>query len=213
MAQFKKLVALPAYNEEKTIGNILEKLVKLGHFYILVVDDGSYDDTAKIANSKSVHVISHKKNLGYEETLNTAYSYALCNRFDSICFFDADGEHHVSDLTKFEFLDGNCLVKLGNRSSTNRLGEAVAKKLGSFIFGIDDPYCGMRSYNLKFLNDSDLPRPGDKIGTRLPRFISKKYGRNTIRNIPIDVSKRRDASRFSDNSLKANIFLLLNIIF
>ncbi|HDK41054.1 MAG TPA: glycosyltransferase family 2 protein, partial [Nitrospirae bacterium] len=88
------LVIIPAYNEEKVIGSVLEGIKKTGPVYdILVVDDGSSDRTAEMARESGVKVISHLFNLGYGAALQTGYKYALRKGYDTIVQLDGDGQH------------------------------------------------------------------------------------------------------------------------
>ena len=87
---------IPAYNEEKTIGEIIDRAKKFVD-EIIVVDDGSVDNTRKIALKHKAIVISHGKNKGYIEALRTGFRYANGNIFVTI---DADGEHDPNDIPK-----------------------------------------------------------------------------------------------------------------
>ena len=62
---------MPAYNEERTIGNVLDALKREGYSKVIVVDDGSSDKTADIARSKGAVVMSHPKNMGLGAALRT----------------------------------------------------------------------------------------------------------------------------------------------
>jgi len=87
---------IPAYNEEKTIGEIIDRARKFVD-EIIVVDDGSTDNTRKIALKHKAIVISHRNNKGYIEALKTGFKYANGNIFVTM---DADGEHDPNDIPK-----------------------------------------------------------------------------------------------------------------
>lgn len=91
-----KLVSLiiPAYNEEKTIGNVIREAAAIKEIEeIIVVDDGSKDKTAQVAKECGVEVISHHKNMGKGEALRTGISAA---EGDILLFLDADWENITS---------------------------------------------------------------------------------------------------------------------
>jgi len=98
------LIVIPAYNEEKNIGAVLDELLKLRRhhvkFDVLVVDDCSTDKTGQIASSKGALVIRHKENLGEEAGIQTGLKYALENRYDTVVKIDGDGQHDPWDILK-----------------------------------------------------------------------------------------------------------------
>ena len=94
----KKLLALiPAYNEEKSIKTVI-KNIKNTVNGILVVDDGSSDNTSKYAKECSVEVITFKENKGKGVAIREGYKYFINSSYD-ICFiFDADGQYRKEDI-------------------------------------------------------------------------------------------------------------------
>ncbi|MBD3247712.1 glycosyltransferase [Candidatus Falkowbacteria bacterium] len=88
---------LPAYNEQRRIGEVLKKLKFLG-YNIVVVDDGSRDDTEALARSESVVVIKHFINRGQGAALETGNQYALAQGADVIVHFDADGQFFAEEI-------------------------------------------------------------------------------------------------------------------
>lgn len=100
-AEHKVLIAIPAWDEEKSIGGVLDEVKALyPYFDVLVINDGSSDSTAQIAREKGVKVIDHNGNLGYTATIQTGRVYALENGYDFLIFIDADGQHRVSDISR-----------------------------------------------------------------------------------------------------------------
>ena len=90
-------IVIAAYNEGEAIGPVLEAIV--GRFAgVLVVDDGSKDDTAAIARASGATVIVHPVNLGQGAALQTGITYALRSGADFIVTFDADGQHDADDV-------------------------------------------------------------------------------------------------------------------
>lgn len=94
-------IVIPAYNERKYLGRFLEKLAKVGH-HLIVVDDGSKDKTAEVAQQFTKQIIVHEQNLGKGAAMRTGAKYA----FDvldaqAIIFMDGDDQHHPEDLKKF----------------------------------------------------------------------------------------------------------------
>jgi glycosyltransferase involved in cell wall biosynthesis len=95
----KVLVAIPAWNEENTIADVLREIkVLYPDFDVLVVNDGSDDATASIAEEVGAKVVSHNGNLGYTAAIQTGRVCALEGGYDFLVFIDADGQHRVSDI-------------------------------------------------------------------------------------------------------------------
>lgn len=93
-------IVIPAYNEQKTIGEVIKSLKREGWRNILVVDDGSRDETASIARRNGAVVVSHEKNLGLGAALRTGFREALRLGADAVVTFDADGQHDARDVEK-----------------------------------------------------------------------------------------------------------------
>jgi len=94
------LVVVPAFNEVKSIGQVVNQVVTFG-FQTLVVDDGSIDQTADIARQHGAHVVSLPLNSGVGGALRCGFRYAVENGFAAVIQCDADGQHlpnHLSDL-------------------------------------------------------------------------------------------------------------------
>lgn len=97
----KVLLALPACNEEQSIGGVLEELKAIYlHFDILVINDGSNDSTAQVARDKGAKVIDHNGNLGYTAAIQTGRVYALESGYDFLVFIDADAQHRALDISR-----------------------------------------------------------------------------------------------------------------
>jgi dolichol-phosphate mannosyltransferase len=91
---------IPAYNEAKRIAPVIDK-IKKHCSNVLVVDDGSSDNTSDIAKSKNVHVLRHVINLGKGAALKTGCDYAVKNNAQKIVLIDADGQHDPAEIPRF----------------------------------------------------------------------------------------------------------------
>ncbi|MCM1191372.1 MAG: glycosyltransferase family 2 protein [Butyrivibrio sp.] len=101
--QKKLLIIIPAYNEEKNIGDTLETLEAAGipaWADILVMNDASGDRTAEIVKQKNYPVVTHVYNLGYGSGLQVGYKYAVSRGYEYVIQMDADGQHAVSNIKK-----------------------------------------------------------------------------------------------------------------
>lgn len=97
------LIIIPAYNEEKNIGDTLEGLKAAGIFEwadILVMNDASKDRTEEIVRQHGCQVVTHVYNLGYGSGLQIGYKYAVRKGYEYVIQMDADGQHAVSNVKK-----------------------------------------------------------------------------------------------------------------
>lgn len=97
----KILLLIPAYNEEMNIGKVLKQLKEqkiTDKIDILVVDDGSRDQTAEVARSLGVKVICQVFNMGYGAALQTGYKYGVDKGYEYLLQMDADGQHDIKNL-------------------------------------------------------------------------------------------------------------------
>jgi len=92
-------VVCPAYNESSAIVSVLTRLRQAGHD-VVVVDDGSSDDTRQLASTLATAVVSHPVNLGQGAALKTGIDFALEQGADVIVTFDTDGQHRPSDIPR-----------------------------------------------------------------------------------------------------------------
>jgi glycosyltransferase involved in cell wall biosynthesis len=91
---------IPAYNEARTIGQIVAKARRITDS-VVVVDDGSRDATAQIAQDAGALVIKHKVNSGKGAALRTGFQHVLDHGYDAVITMDSDGQHDVDDVPKF----------------------------------------------------------------------------------------------------------------
>jgi len=98
----KKCIIIPAYNEQKSIFQVIRKIKNLSDADLIVINDGSADETAIISGQAGADVvINHPFNLGYGVALQTGYKYAHKNEYDCLVQMDADGQHDpacINDL-------------------------------------------------------------------------------------------------------------------
>ncbi|MEO0292811.1 MAG: glycosyltransferase family 2 protein [candidate division WOR-3 bacterium] len=98
----KILIVIPAYNEEKNIGNLLKKIKKISPLKdVLVVDDGSKDNTSLIAKKIGCKVLSFERNQGKGAALKRGFDFAIRNGYDLVITMDGDGQHDPSEIPKF----------------------------------------------------------------------------------------------------------------
>jgi len=155
-------VVVPAYNEELTIGKVIDDL--LMYFrpkHVIVVNDGSSDKTEEIAKSKGVRVLTHLVNRGLGGALGTGIKYALLKGAELIITFDADGQHLVEDALKVmrPVAEGKADLAIGSRLKGDVSQMPFIKRFGNFaldaitaVFAgryVSDSQSGLRCFNRK----------------------------------------------------------------
>ncbi len=136
----RTLVIIPSFNVSNTIASVIEEVKReLPEAGIVVVNDGSTDDTADRALNAGAEVVSLHYNIGYGGALQTGYLYARLNGYDIVVQIDGDGQHDSSSLkTLLEpILSGEADVVVGSRF----LGEAdyrpsFSRRIGMKLFGM-----------------------------------------------------------------------------
>jgi hypothetical protein len=210
-------VVIPAYNEEKGIAEIVKRVlavqdglknVGINQMELLVVDDGSRDQTAQITGDiassiPGVRLIRHSKNKGYGAALKTGFSQA---RGELIGFLDADGTYppeYFPQLCKLA-LNGSDLV-IGSRMAGADSKMPVTRRVGNVFFAnllsllgrerVSDSASGMRVFKREIL-DRIYPLPD---GLNLTPVMSTRAVHEDIKmaEVPIPYSERLGRSKLS----------------
>jgi len=149
-------VVIAAFNEGKVIRDVVTGVVQAG-WPVVVVDDGSSDDTADQARVDGADVVRHGINLGQGAALQTGIDYALRRGAEHLVTFDADGQHSVEDIPSLITALGDADIALGSRF----LGKAVegassrrmallrtATMVSNSLSGmkLTDAHCGLRAF-------------------------------------------------------------------
>lgn len=206
-------VVIPAYNEEDGITEIAERVLavapelkKVGvkQLELLVVDDGSRDQTAEVASKiKGVTLIRHPKNKGYGAALKTGFSKA---KGELIGFLDADGTYPPEYFPKLcrAAMNGHDLI-IGSRMAGERSQMPLVRRVGNFIFAtlltilgrhrVTDSASGMRVFKREIL-EHIYPLPDGLNLTPVMSTRALHEGIN-IEEVPIPYSERVGRSKLS----------------
>lgn len=134
------IICIPAYNEENTLAGVMKEIREVMrktryNYKILVVNDGSTDNTEKIARKNGAIVINHSRNLGLIEAFKTAVNNAIKNKAEIIVNTDADGQYPAMFIPRLieKIKEGNDLV-LGSRFKGKVHGMPLTKRITNKIF-------------------------------------------------------------------------------
>lgn len=161
---FEAVLIIPAYNEAATLGQVLSEVAEAVTGYeVVVVDDGSQDGTAAIAEGAGATVVQHPFNLGYGAALQTGYKYALQRGASLVVQMDADGQHDPREIPGLAelVLSGECDLMVGSRFlEATGYRHGFLRALGRQLFRglarlaglrVSDPTSGFQAMNLEVL--------------------------------------------------------------
>jgi glycosyltransferase involved in cell wall biosynthesis len=163
------LTALPVFNEERHVVEVLAEVQKFSQ-ETLVVDDGSSDRTPQLLNEiQKLHVVRHQQNQGYGAALRTAFTYALAGQYDVLVTIDCDGQHQpalipemanmvfqqedrpadiVSGSRYLKKFDGDSEPPIERRRINLQITEWLNER---FSIGLTDSFCGFKAYRVDSL--------------------------------------------------------------
>lgn len=188
------VIVIPAYNEEKTLGRVLSDLKKGGYKTIIVVNDGSQDRTAEIAEEHGAITLTHCLNRGLGGALGTGLMAAKRLGADIAVTFDADGQHAVHDLDRVvdTLKKGEAEVVIGSRLMNpkgmpwfRRLFNHIGNFITFVLFGVwvSDSQSGLRGFSRKALGDIDLKTNRMEVSSEIIQEIYTHQWR--LEEIPI----------------------------
>ena len=199
----KLLIALPCLNEAEKIGEVLASIPQtyegVDFVRLLVVDDGSNDDTARIAFEAGATVIRHRQNKGLGVAFRSAVDFALDHGYDLMVNLDGDNQFDPRDIARVlqplvaqeaDFVTASRFLnkkEIQNMPPIKRWGNARMNRLVSRLCGqnFSDVSCGFRAYTRDTLLKINFY---GRFTYTQESFISFHFHHLTMREIPIDVT-------------------------
>jgi len=223
----KILAIIPAYNEAGNILNTIDDLAKdFPAIDILVVNDGSLDNTAELVKSTKAYLIDLPINLGIGGAVQSGFKFAVQNNYDIALQFDGDGQHIAKEICKIlqPIYDQQADVVIGSRFlvKESSFKSSFMRRKGIWIFKVvnyllihqivTDNTSGFRAYNKKAISflaknyPTDYPEPESVV------MLGKNKFR--IKEVSVDMRQRNFGSS-SIRSYKIFIYMfkvLLSVI-
>lgn len=130
----KRVIVIPAYNEEKAIGEVVRGALQVAD-RVLAVDDGSSDRTSEVAAAAGATVVRHPVNRGLGGALGTGIAGALRLGADAIVTMDADGQHSAEDAGRIfrRLAEGDVDFVIGSRMLEGRGNMPAPRRLAQFL--------------------------------------------------------------------------------
>jgi len=211
------IIATPAYNEEKYIGGIV-LLAKQYADEVIVVDDGSRDRTARIAELAGASVVRHEKNQGYGITIQSIFAEAKKRNPDVLVILDADSQHNPDEIPSLvSEINNGSDVAIGSRVMQDnviplyrRIGQKFLARLTNIASRqrVSDTESGFRAYSRKAIRELELKEKGMAVSSEIVSDAARKE--LIIAEVPISVTYTKDSSTL--NPLQHGLSLLNRIV-
>lgn len=218
----KILIIIPAYNEAPCIGDVIDNIKKNAPSAdIVVVNDGSIDKTAAMAEAKGVVVLSLPYNMGIGGAVQTGYKYAQEMGYEIAVQVDADGQHPVDQINKLldTIIEDHADMVIGSRyiqanerepSFVREAGKWVLAKALTLLTGqrITDSSSGFRAANRKVIYLFSHVYPRDYPEPESIAFLIREGLR--VKEIPVTMNGRTSGQ--SSITLIAGIYYVIKVI-
>jgi glycosyltransferase involved in cell wall biosynthesis len=189
------LLLIPAFNAAKSVGDVVRASKELVPD-VIVVNDGSRDDTAAVARAAGAEVVDHPQNRGKGAALKTGFAYALQHGYDVVVTLDADGQHLPREIPKFlrareetkaDLIIGGRSHLFGQMVPRRRLANrisawSIAKASKT---GITDSQSGFRLYSANLLRNVRLRTDGFDLESEV--IVRAGVGGFKVITTPIDL--------------------------
>ena len=210
-------VIVPAFNEAETVQQVIGDILHhCPQAEVIVVDDGSTDQTAQQLLNLNITVVHHPFNKGYGAAIKTGIGIA---RHDIIVTVDADGQHAIADINRFVREISDCDMVVGRRKGRiplkfiNRMGKAALAMIASFALGyrIPDINSGFRVFRKKTIEKFFMSLP-DTFSFHASSTLHYFFNGLTIKYVVTRIYPRQGHSKvFFVPGLKS-LFALLRLV-
>jgi glycosyltransferase involved in cell wall biosynthesis len=202
----KVVAAIPCFNTAESIADVVSNAKKYVD-EVIVIDDGSTDKTAEIAEASGALVIRHGINKGYGESIKSCFAAARADKAGILVTIDGDGQHDPNQIPRLlaPLIRNSAALVIGSRFLAKDGNIPAYRKFGinliTFIwnFGakvkVTDTQSGFRAYNQKIINELNLSENGMSISIEILEKIRKK--KLNIQEVPISCSYENNNSVIS----------------
>lgn len=216
------MIFIPALNEGRRIGKVLDEIISLGIGDILVVDDGSDDNTFEEVSKRNLFCLKHAFNLGVGAATQTAIEFARQHKYDAMLSIDADGQHFTEDLLalinhwqkhEVNLLIGSRFINKQNNIPKERVFYNRLANFITFLFcgrWISDTQSGIKLMDQKTLKTVSLKLHGFEFCTEL--VIKSVKNHLILEEIPVKVNYPKEI-RNKGQSLLTGVQTMVNIMY
>ena len=212
------LVIMPAWNESESIGNTIREVFEFGPpCDVMVVDDGSRDNTAQVARAAGATVLQLPFNMGVGGAMRTGFKYAKSHGYSQVIQVDADGQHDPRDIKAVldglqhadiaigaRFADkGNYTVRGPRKWAMKVLAWTISRVAGTTL---TDVTSGFRAANMKAIRQYVDHYPAEYLGDTIDSLVVAIRSGCTVRQVAVSMRARQGGTP-SHDPIKAAIYL------
>lgn len=214
----RALIIVPAWNESQNVGNTVREILEADPTYdVLVIDDGSTDDTSAQAREAGALVVNLPFNMGVGGAMRTGFTYALRNGYQRAIQVDADGQHNPTDITavlagleRADISIGARFAEVGDYKARGPRRWAM-KMLASVISSISgarltDVTSGFRAANSRAIAQYVRYYPAEYLGDTIDSLVGAIHSGLTVTQVPVAM-RARVHGKPSHNPLSAARYL------
>ncbi len=207
----KTFIVIPAKDESKYISHVISRTLKQGYNNIVVVDDGSKDNTGDLAAKfDTVHVLRHWVNLGPGASTYTGIRYAVEQGAERIVTLDADNQHDPTDINRlvetiynggYDMVLGSRFLKANKIPRSRVFYNKVGNWISYFITGmyLSDSQSGVKIINRKFAKILNIRHNGFEFCIEIIK--QAKIADIKVKEIPVNVRYSRETMKKGQNLL------------
>ncbi len=212
------LAIVPAWNEEQNVGKTVAEILSLGECDVLVVDDGSTDDTTRVARDAGATVLTLPFNLGVGGAMRAGFLYAQRKGYGKAIQVDADGQHNPEDVARVVAGLDHADISIGARFADvgeysvrgpRRWAMIVLARVLSNVTNtrLTDVTSGFRAANEKAIDQYVRYYPTEYLGDTIDSLVAASHAGLTVTQVPVAMRPRRHGKP-SQNPFGATVYLL-----
>lgn len=213
------LIIVPAWNESRNVGVTVSEIRAADAGYdVVVVDDGSTDDTAAVARAAGATVIPLPFNLGVGGAMRAGFTYAERHGYDAAVQVDADGQHNPADISRVLAGLQNADISIGARFADVGDYEVSGPRRWAMIFlarvmsrvaktRLTDATSGFRAANRRAINQYVRYYPAEYFGDTLDSLVAACHAGLTVTQVPVAMRPRLHGTP-SQGTIGATVYLL-----
>lgn len=218
----RTLIIVPAWNESRNVGNTVREILEQFDGYdVVVVDDGSTDDTAQVARDAGACVLVLPFNMGVGGAMRTGFTYAQRHDYARAIQVDADGQHNPRDIPTVLAGLNHADISIGARFADVGEYQAKGPRRWAMVFlagvlsrvaktKLTDVTSGFRAANRRAIDQYVHYYPAEYLGDTVDSLVSAIHSGLTVTQVPVAM-RPRVHGKPSQNFIGSTIYLLRSV--